>query len=173
MDGRRNRRYKKTEGAILAVFFDNPNCTMRQLAKRAGVARSTIYTHHHSVREIVSDCEKIILAEYEIVVDEKMRAKKVEIRILYLDMLVLIIKNRQIFEIFLKFDDREVVMKMVLKLKPKIKESEKILRICASEITEIIFEWGKRGFAKKEVEKVLSDMMYLTVSARNRLGPIV
>lgn len=64
-------------------------------------------------------------------------------------------------------------MKMILKLKPKIKEPEKILRICASEITEIIFEWGKRGFAKKEIEKVLSDMMYLTVSARKRLGPLV
>lgn len=97
----KNKQYKKTERKILAVFFDNLEYTMRQLAKKAGVARSTIYTHHHSVREIVPDCEKIILAEYEMSVDKKLQTRKVQIKMLYLDMLVLIVKNRQVFEIFL------------------------------------------------------------------------
>lgn len=168
----RDHRYKKTEEKILAVFFDNPNCTMWQLAKKVGVARSTIYTHHHSIREIVVDCKRDVLMEYEKIMGKRLRMRNVELKIIYLETLIFIVKNRQIFGIFVKFGDREVVMKMILKLEPKIKMPEKILRICVAEITEIIFEWGERGFSEQEIEKVLGDVMYLTLSVRNRLEQI-
>lgn len=168
----KDRRYKKTEEKILTVFFDVPDCTMQQLAKRAGVGRSTLYTHHHSIRRIIPDYEKEILKKYNIEIEKKMKIKNVGIKTLYLDTLIFIIKNKQIFEMFLKFEDREIVVKMVLKLKPRIIVSEKALRICIAEIAEIIFEWGKRGFSENEIEEVLFDMMYLTLSARKRLGPI-
>ena len=167
----RNKQYKKTEDKILTVFFDNPNCTMWQLAKMAGLARSTIYTHYHSIHEIVSDCEEDILAEYKNIFNEKMQNKKVNLKMLYLDMLVFIVRNRQVFKIFWKFKDREVVIKMILTLESETREPEKILKICASEITEIIFEWGEGGFLENEMGKVLSDIMYLARTCHERLGP--
>ena len=170
--GIKDSRYKKTEEKFLAVFFDNPNCTMKQLAQKAGVAHSTIYTHHHSIHEIVPDCERGVLAEYEKIIGEKLQVKNVKLKTLYFDMLIFIVKNRQVFEMFVKFGDREVVMKMILKLEPKIKMPKKMLRICVAEITEIIFEWGERGFSEEEIEKVFVNMIYLTLSARNRLEQI-
>ena len=80
---------------------------------------------------------------------------------------------------FLKFDDREILMQMlsVLRLKTSAlmtlpNGSEKIAKVYESEIAEIIFEWGKKGFLEKELGKVLSDIMYLTRTAKDRLMPI-
>ena len=170
--GTKSRRYEKTEEAILTVFFDNPNCTMWQLAKKTGIARSTIYTHHRSIERIMPDCENNILAEYDFMLGKKLEIENIELRKLFFYILVFIVRNRQTFELFLKFGNREVVIKMILKLKPRIREPEKILRICAGEITEIVFEWGERGFLENEIERVLGDIMYLTKTARERLAPI-
>lgn len=168
----RSRRYKKTEEKILTVFFEHPEYTMSQLAEESGIARSTIYTHHHSVRQIIPDCEKIILKEYNLTIKKKLKKNKLEIKVLYLEMLIFIFRNREVFEIFLKFDDRDIMIKMVLMLGPKIKEPEKILRVFASEVAEIIFEWGERGFLEGEMTKTFSDIMYLTSTMRKRLGPL-
>lgn len=170
--GKRNQRYKKTEEKILAVFFSGSGCTMQKLAKRAGIARSTIYTHHRSMKQIIPDCEKMILEEYEVIVGKKLRKNTTDLRKLYLDTLIFIVKNRQVFEMIFKFEKRDIVMKMLLKLRPKIREQEKIFRICIAEVAEIIFEWGERGFPEREIEKILSEVVYLTTTARHRLTPI-
>ena len=173
MGGTRDCRYKKTEEKILTVFFNKPRCKMCKLARKIGIARSTFYTHHHSVHEIIPDYEREILTEYGTMIKKKLKKKNVGIKILYFDTLIFILKNRQAFEMFLKFEDREVIIKMILRLKPKIKEPEKVWRICVSELAEIIFEWGERGFSEREIEKMIGDMLYLTLSARKRLAPLV
>lgn len=170
MGGAKDCRYKKTEEKILAVFFKHPECTMWELAKKAGIARSTIYTHHCSVRQIIPNCEKRILEEYSMIIGKKMRNAKVGL--LYLDMAVFIAKNRKIFEMFLKFSGREIIIKMILILEPKINEPEKVFKIYCSEVVEVIFEWGERGFEQGEIEKVLADIMYLTRTCHDRLMPL-
>ena len=170
MGGMSDHRYKRTEEKFLAVFFDNPNCTMRQLADKAGIAYSTVYTHHHSILEIIPDCEKNILAEYELVIEKRMKNEKIGLKMLCLEMLIFMVKNQQIFGIFVKFGNRGVVMEMILKLGPKITVSDRVLRICAAEITEVIFEWGERGFSENEIGKVLADIMYLADTCGERLG---
>ena len=94
-------------------------------------------------------------------------------------MLVFILRNKKIFKMFLKFNDREIIGKMIKKMNTKIirfaklpKNSDKILKMYASEITEIIFEWGRKGFPEAQLERVLSDIMYLTKTCRTRLMPI-
>ncbi len=108
-----------------------------------------------------------------------MRRKNVLLRALYFDTLVFILRNRKIFEMFLKFNDRGVVVKMVEKMRGKIvgvqrlpKNSEKMFRIYAVEVTEIVFEWGERGFLESEVLQVLGDILYLTETCDKRLRPI-
>ncbi len=164
-----SRRYKKTEEAILAVFFDNPNCTMQKLARKAGIARSTFYTHHHSAREVLPDLECNILEKYLAEIKRRLKMNDIYIKSLYLDTLIFISRNRQFFRMF---DNREMVRKMLFELRQKVREPEKIFRIYISEVTEVIFEWGERGFVEEEIEKVLADIMYLTITARERLAPL-
>lgn len=161
MGGMRDCRYKKTEEKILAVFFDARYDTMEQIAKRAGVTRSTIYTHHHSVMKILPDWEAHILRECQLFLRRRD----------YFGMLIFILNYQKFFEVFLKFGDREIIIKIIFELWG-IKKPEKILKIMASEITEIIFEWGEKGFPKKEIEMVLADITYISDTAKERLKPL-
>lgn len=161
MGGMRDCRYKKTEEKILSVFFDVRYSTLEQIAKKAGVPRSTFYMHHHSVMKILPDWEAYILEEYRLIIK----------RGTYFEMLIFILKNRRFFEVFLKFKDREVVMEMIFSLW-NIEKNRKNLRILASEIVEVIFEWGEKGFPENEIERVLSDILYLVKTRELRLGPI-
>lgn len=165
----KDRRYKKTEERILTVFFDERFETMREIAKRAGVARSTIYTHHHKAVEILPDWEAYILAEYQLSIKRKIETRSV--KSLYLETLVFILKNRKFFEVFLKFDDREIIIKMIFMIW-NVEKSNKVLRIIASGVVEIIFDWAERGFSKKELEKVLSEIMYLSETIKGKLDPL-
>ena len=159
MSGMSDCRYKKTEEKLLSVFFDARFETMREIAKRAGVARSTIYTHHHKIMEIIPDWEEYILKEYGLFLEKGS----------YFEMLVFILKHQKYFEVFLKFGDREIIIKMIFKMW-RVENSEKIYKILASEISEIIFEWGEKGFSKKEIENVLANINYLSNTVRDRLG---
>ena len=179
--GMKDRRYRKTEEAILTAFFDEykKGSTMRRLAKKIRVGRSTMYTHHHAIREVIPDYERYILNEYKQCVRERLKVKNIEIKMIYFDMLVFILKNRKFFEVFLKFEDRKIAIKMLGVLENKLVEymrmpsnSEKILAVYKAEVVEVIFEWGRRDWPEKEIEKVLADMMYLTKTARDRLMPI-
>ena len=177
----RDRRFRKTEEKILAVFFgkNRNGITMVKMAKKAGVGRSTVYVHHHAIREIMSDWEKYILAEYKLNLRKRIKKDKVLLKNLYFDTLIFILRNQKAFRMFLKFDNRGVMKKMLDVLEPKIqilmrlpKNSRKIFEIYESEVTEIIFEWGEKGFPEEKIEKVLSDIMFLTKTARDRLMPI-
>ena len=177
----KNRRYRKTEEAILSVFFDESKkgSTLQRMAKRAGVGRSTMYIHHHAVREVLPDYERYILTEYRIFIQKRLQIKNISLKVLYFDMLTFILRRKKIFVMFLRFEDRKMLTRMlgVLEEKTRIfmrlpKETEKVLKIYKSEIIQLVFEWGKRGFSNKEIEKVLADIMYLTETARDRLMPI-
>ena len=181
--GRRMKdlRFRKNENLILKTFVGEreEKITVRKFVKELGFSRSTMYLHHHAMKEIIPDYERYILAEYSSMMRRKIRKKNVQLKTLYLDMLVFILRNQKIFEMFLEFDDRVAVAKMVYKLENKIvsfarlsKTSRKILKVYISEVVEIIFEWGRGGFTEKELEDVLADIMYLTQTCRERLGPI-
>ncbi|MBQ3440925.1 TetR family transcriptional regulator [Candidatus Saccharibacteria bacterium] len=158
MGGMRDRRYKKTEEKILAVFFDARYDTMEQIAKQAGVTRSTIYTHHRSVMKILPDWEAYILEEYRVFLRRRD----------YFEMLIFILNYQRYFEVFLKFSDREIIMKMIFMMWD-VNEPKIFSRILASEIAEIIFVWGEKGFSKDEIGRVFGDIMCLAKTAEDRL----
>ena len=165
--GMKDKRYKKTEEKMLSVFFVYPDFSMRQLAKKAGVGRSTAYLHHHSVGQIIPDCEKYILMEYR-----RVFKKDAEVKKIFFEFLIFILKNRQFFELFLRFNDREILIEMLSFLRPYFRGSEKCFRIYVAEVTEVVFEWGRGGFSEDKISGVLSDIMYLTRTAYDRLNPI-
>lgn len=174
-------RFRKAEDAILDTYVKEhgKDLTVVKMAKKAGLGRATMYVHHHATREIVPDYQRYILFQFRKETQKKLRRKNSQLKSLYLDLLIFILRNKKIFEMFLKFDNREALVKILTKLKPKVvssmrfpKNSDRIFRIYASEVAELIMEWGEKGFSEKEMGQVLSDIMYLTESARSRLLPL-
>lgn len=176
----KDKRFRKNEESILDVYLGElDDLTMKKIAKRAGISRSTVYEHHHAIKEIVLDYERYILKEYTRIVRERSQKEDVPLKSFYLDMLLFILKNKKVFRMFLKLKDREIIMKMFGELEDKIIEDERLpknstrmLRILKSEMAEIIFEWGEKGFPKKEVERVRREIVYLSETALKRLERI-
>ncbi len=177
----RNRRFRKTEEKILKVFFveNKKGSTMKKIAREAGVGRSTMYTHHHAVRDILPDYEKYLLDEYRSAVRKHLRRKEILPRILYTDMLIFILRNKKFFELFLKCGNRVVVNGMIEIIKKPLfcqmklpNGADKIFDIYQSEVTEVLMIWGKDGYSIDEMKKTIEDILYLTDTAKARLTPI-
>lgn len=170
-----DRRFQKTEDAILKAFFDDPHITASQLARRTGVARSTIYNHHHSISEIIPNYENYIFMRYSRFINKTLaKDKKPNIRTLYVQTFSFILQHKKIFTIFIKTENFKIFEKIVKKLRPSsIDGFEKVLDIYTSEVAKILFRWGQKGFNKMHFENVLHDTLYLTETARERLVPML
>ena len=173
----KDKRFKKTEEAMLRVFFETKECiSVKSLAIKIGVARSTIYCHHKSIREILPDYEKYILKKYSKMVRQLAHKKETKPKVLYINILLFVLRNKKIFEVLLKYKNKAVFEEMILRIKPMIERemglpenSEKLYKVFASEIATLMEEWGKEGFGKKNMDVVLSDMVSLAKTARTRL----
>ena len=73
-----------------------------------------------------------------------------------------------------------ILEKMIKKIEMKIKEecslpknSEKMIRVYRKEVEGLIENWIKCGVKKCEIDDLLSDIMYLTKTMRQRLMPLV
>lgn len=176
----RNKRYRKTEEAILEVLMGSKELpTAGVLARRARISRSTLYRHHKTVPGIIPDYEREVLIRYGNVLRRLVRRKNTQVRKIYLRTLIFMVAERRTFRILLKYEGGVVVEKMVLRLRGKLRSARHlpvnsggILRVYAKEVAGIVEEWGKNGFKEGEIEVVLSKIMYLTETIRQRLGPV-
>ena len=176
-----NKRFRKTEEAILRVFFEeNIYIGMGELAEKAGVARSTIYHHHKTVRGIVVDYERYILRKYKRTMAKVLRTKDTSMRMLYNKTLMFIMQNRQIFLIVIRGGRNEVFDKMMMAIRLTIedieklpKNAEKIFDVYAGEVGALLKRWSKKEFREEEVEGLLRDILYLTKTMRVRLKPLL
>ena len=176
----RNKRYQKTEIAILEVLMKSKELPAAGvLVRKAQISRSTLYRHHKTVPGIVPDYEREMLRRYEGVVRKLIRRKNSQVRMICLRTLIFIMAERRTFKILLKYGGGAVIEKMILKLRCKLASAcylpanpEKMLRVYAKEVAGVIEEWGRQGFKESELEVVLSKIMYLTETMRQRLGPV-
>ena len=177
----KDKRFKKTEEAILRVFFETKDyISIKSLAMKIGVARSTIYGHHRAMREILPDYRRYILKKYERMIRKMINKKETEIKILYINILLFILRDKKIFKVFLKNGDKAIFEEMILKIKPMVetemglpKNSEKLYKVFVSEIGTLIEWWGNEGFNEDDMNAVLSDMLSLTKTARTRLAGLL
>ena len=173
----RNRRLKRTENEIVRVFFEENECTTAEaVARQVGVARSTIYRHHHSVHEILPDYHRFAIRRYRRRVKKLFKSEGVGMRMLYRNLLLFILQNAEVMQILIQNGERAVVREMVEELVPKAertmrlpKNSDKILRVYVEEVTEIIWIWLTSGGEVGEVERITGQIMELTETARVRL----
>ena len=173
-----NRRFRRTEEAILRTFFEEDVFIgAKDMAKKAGVARSTFYHHHRTVREIVPDYKRYIMRKYNRLVRSLCGEKKMTIRRIYSETLIFLIRNKRVFELLLRAGEIRVVKEMMMLHKSGVVNYmrincniDKIFGIYLSEIIEIIGNWGEKGFPEMEIRMVLDDMMFLTDTAKKRLS---
>ena len=174
-----DRRFRKTEEAILKAFFEGGGfVSIGVMAEKAGVARSTFYRHHKAVRMIVPDYKRFILNRYKRNIGSLMK-KRISLRTLLLRIPVFIIANKHAFKLLCRNGDKSIIRDMVFYLKPKILKAaclpenhETIFKVYVGEVVELIDCWMKDECEKTEMEKLVSNIEYLTETMRTRLLPI-
>lgn len=172
-----NRRFYRTEEAILRAFFDSNGFTgVGKVTQKAGVARSTFYHHHRAVDKIITDYKNYILLKYKKMVKGILNSKNVSIRVLYSKTIFFIIHNKKVFKILLMGEDNEVFENMVLRLQPSLvslmrlpKNSEKIFLVYTGEVVALLSDWCKNGAHEDNIGHLLDELLYLTDTARIRL----
>lgn len=172
----RNRRYCQTEEVFVRIILKGDfYISADELAKRAGVSRSTFYRHHRAVKHIIRDYENYIVRLYHGSTRDLVR-HRVNPRQLYWHTLVFIAKHRRIFLILQKGGNRSAFTRIVEYLKPGIvsaarlpKNAARNYRIYTAEIVELLWRWGEAGFQDAEIDDLLSNILYLTKTVRVRL----
>ena len=172
-----NRRFCKTEEAILKAFFDDNNyISIEKMAKKAGVARSTFYHHHQTVNKIIIDYRNYILSKYGQMIKKTSVSRETAIKILYERTIIFIIQYQRIFKILMMGNEREIFNRMIIKLGPKLipvmglpKNYEKIFLVYTGEIVALLGAWCKGGAKKNEIDALLGEIVFLTKTARVRL----
>ncbi len=176
-----NKKFFRTEDAILKVILrEKDYMGLGTMAKKVGVARSTVYYHHRAIKEIVPDYKVYILMEYKRMMRKALKNNDIRIKQVYLKMLTFIMINRRLFMVFDKMGDKSEMSKMVDELRTKIEEvtglphsSEKVFVVLRGELLAILEKWGESEYDEMMIEEVLGDLSYLTNTARNRLKGVV
>ncbi|MBR3329568.1 hypothetical protein IKG29_03555 [Candidatus Saccharibacteria bacterium] len=176
-----NKRFKRTEEAILRAFFESDNfISIEEMARRAGVARSTIYVHHRMVREIIPDYERYILRKYQRMIREVLTGRDCGVYSMMTKVLIFILVNKKVFIVVLRGGGKRVIEQMIDGLREKLVKimrlspnQEKIFVVYKSEVVTLIEVWCQEGFNRDEIERVASEIVYLTETAKMRLGRLV
>lgn len=169
----KDKRFLKTEGAILkVVFLKGDFISIDGLAKTIGIARSTFYHHHRAISKIVVDYRNYALNKYSRLM--KKTTGRASAKMLYRRMLIFIIQNKRVFKILMACGDKEIFIKLIGKIKPRLvklmglpKNSDKLFLVYTGEIAALLEAWCKSE--EYEMEKVLDEITYLTQTARVRL----
>lgn len=173
----KNKKFYQTERAIFVAYYkfrDFPSA--KTIAKRANISRSTLYRHHALPRAISNNYEKYLLDIYSDRI-KKFLAKNSSTKILFFRTLIFIHSYRMIFEALFDSGHKEVVKRILDKLKDRIlKEwnyagnTDKLYKVYQNEILGIIEMWREGGFKSDEIEGLLSDILYLTKTTPKRLA---
>ena len=174
-----NKRFYKTEHAILIAYYtlrDYP--TAKKLAKKAHISCATLYRHHSGVYAIPTDYEEYLLATYKKTIRGLLR-RNTGIKTVFLRTLVFISSNHLIFIVLFRDGHSGAVKKMIELLKERVIEEwhlggdiDKIYSVYQHEVLGVIEVWSKQKFTTKQLDSILSDILYLTNAARRNLLPL-
>ena len=172
-----NKNFRKTEEAILKVFFRDEYICANRLAKEAGVARGTVYHHHDAVRNIIPDYEYYLIAKYRSYLTKISKTKDIKLESLFTRMLLFMVMQKRFFVILKRGGDARIIGRMIDCLRKQIirrmmitRKRDDIFEIYKSEITTLVKTWCEEGFDVNEIGKMVENMVYLAETARMRLG---
>ena len=167
-----DRRFRQKETVILEVFFNTKGLINTGiLSKKTGISKSTFYRHHHAMKAVEDDYEKFILYEFSRYLKN---FKGYRLKETYRRMLCFIVMYRRVFRVFSKRRSGEVFRRMIYKLGPKFTGRFQMQGLCfevyIGETIEVLKDWAKRDFKESEMELVLKRILFLTNTAKTRLG---
>ena len=175
----RNKRFRKTEEAIIMAFFTSKTfLSVNRLIKLAGISRSTFYRHHRNVYEVASDYESYLIRQYAKTTRKFIkRQKSINLRNIYLNMLIFIRAYNKLFTFILKYGDSRIIEKIIITIKPVIINSSPVtegtvFKMHIKEISGIIEEWVATDFDKESIIPTVDKMMYLTNTANKHFSPL-
>ena len=171
-----NRRFYRTEEAILKAFFGNTYLSVREVTRQVGIARSTFYHHHQSTAKIVADYQRYIIDKYKRLTKKMLGAQKVPARMMYERTLLFIVQHKKVFKILLAGKERSILKYMITKMQPRLvdimhlpKNSKKIFLVYEGEVTSLMDAWCRNGMREDEINRLLDEIIFLTETARVRL----
>ena len=174
----KNQRFRKTEETIIINFcLLKGNISVKKLIKTAKISHSTFYRHHQSVYEIVPSYEEYILGKYKRMIRKTLANNTTRLPHLFRNTLIFLSVHQKIMKFLLEYGNSNFTEELLSCLSPKLLSTGRIrnqtmLEIYLKEISAIINQWQKDGFKKEGITTVTDKIMYLTDTARTRLGPI-
>lgn len=174
----RNKRFRRTEEAIILAFFTTRELlSVERLIKLAGISRSTLYRHHHTIYEIAPDYERYIFKKCKRFVQRLKVSKQVRLKQFYQNFLIFLRVHHKIIIFLLKYGSPNLIEKMLQMSKPKIPSlnrihNDEIFIIYTKEVSAVIEEWLSRGADKDEILPTVNKIIYLTNSVETRLSPL-
>ena len=175
----KNQRFRKTEESIIINFcLLKGNLSVKKLIRTAKISHSTFYRHHSSIHEIIPSYEQYILKKYRNIVKKNPYCKKAQLRYLFRNTLIFLVVHQKIMNFLSRYGSPNFTEALLLALSPKLLSTGKItskdmLDIYLKEVAVIIDKWQQNGYKKEEITKTVDKIMFLTNTARIRLGPVV
>jgi len=181
-----DKRYNKTEKKILKVLSEfvrkNPytiDVRASRIAHKAKVGRATVYRHYKGANEALFLYGRKVFGKFRtrIVVMQQSGAS-------FADLIFYIVKfmneNKDFFGMAFACGDRRVFERMMQEIGKEVAdyammdvlEMERIKRVYYGEIYGVLDEWNQGGFCEVEMERVKTDIIYLTKHAKIRLNNI-
>ena len=172
-----DRRFRRVEEAILKVMTDEDYYIgMGEMAKKIGVARSTVYNHHRTTREIIPDYERYLLNRYNRMMNKILKRKGMRLKDIMRHVLIFVLHNKEVFMFLEKCGHRRVCGQMVMKMEPELsrklklpKNRQKMYIVYRGEVLELMAEWVRNGVIEEKMDELLDDIMGLTDTMRIRL----
>lgn len=181
LDKLKDKRFYETEKAIFQSVTKEGTEEIGKILIAAKISRATFYRHHGAVYLIERDYEELVGAWVRGLVEdgEKSVEDSKGLRKIYFDMLVFIYKNRELFQYFLARENMRVYNILMREVGPVVlgvwraRWMEAVYDIYAGEVVGVLIRWGMGGHEEGEMMRVLDDIMYLTETAKERLGRFV
>lgn len=172
-----DRRFRRVEEAILKVVINEDYYIgVGEMAKKIGVARSTVYNHHRAVREIIPDYERYLLSRYDRIINRILKRRGMKIRDVMRHVLIFVLHNREVFMFLEKCGRRgiygQMMTKMELELSRRLRlpnNYQKMYIVYRGEVMELMAEWVRNGVVEEEMNELLGDIVGLTDTMRIRL----
>lgn len=171
----RDKRFLHSEDAIIRSFLSiRDSVSVDYLISRAQISRSTFYRHHKNVKRIVLDYEDYLLNKYSKTMKGWRNGK--ELKFYYKQLLLFIIANKKIVLFLVQHGEKGIFERLIMKLEPIIVKRIKLperakttLIVYRSEIMGLLEEWAREEFFEEKLNKVLKNIVYLTLTMKDRL----
>ena len=174
-----NKHFFKTEYKIFTAYCKSHNHpTARKITTNAKISRATLYRHHYNAQSILRDYEDLILATYSHKI-EALTKRKTSTKVLFLRTLIFISRHGKVFRALFTDGRKEIIKQILKKLKPSVTITwrpvnclDKIYSIYENEVLGVIEIWSEYNFSATKLSRALSDILYLTKTAPERLAPL-